>query len=91
MKENVSVYLRNPCSLNRERDAMSAAKAPKQDNLWCKMAQARVYVNHVALYGLQTFITPGGVPITSAMQHLVPYSDNRAYFFFPNHQDFIFT
>ncbi len=26
MKENVSVYLRNPCSLSRERDAASAAK-----------------------------------------------------------------
>jgi hypothetical protein len=26
MKENVSGYLRNPCSLSRERDAASAAK-----------------------------------------------------------------
>ncbi len=26
MKENVSCYLRNPCSLNRKRDAAFAAK-----------------------------------------------------------------
>ncbi len=54
MKENVSGYLRNPCSLSRERDATSATKLLfavdmllQQENLRGKMARTRIYVKHV--------------------------------------------
>ncbi len=54
MKENVSVYLRNPCSLSRETRRCVRCPAPlavdmllRQENRRGKMAQTRVYVKHV--------------------------------------------
>ncbi len=54
MKENVSGYLLNPCSLRRERDVASDAKLLfavdmliRQENLRGKMVRTRVYVKHV--------------------------------------------
>ncbi len=46
VKENISGYLRNPCSLSREQDA-AVDMLLRQENLRGKMARKRVYVKHI--------------------------------------------
>ncbi len=92
MKENVSGYSRNPCSLNRERDAAFAAKlltlptgffSAEKSEEW--MARSPVWPDDVIASETAWFYMGSRLghaeafPKRKATQRLVPYSENKGY------------
>ncbi len=94
MKENVSGYLRNPCSLSRERDTAFAAKlltlptgffSAEKSEEW--MARSPVWpddviassANELAWFYMGSRLGHAEAFPKRSTQCLVPYSENKGY------------